>query len=193
MYLSRLILFYFLVCLTIKSSKSYAFDPFTASMATSSIMDRIDEASNVGFALTDLLSEVGIQNDNGNDLNSAIDSIRGYHNEVKDAQWNTTDISEAISRTLENGESLERRMNSLKNAVQASKKIAGIMGVRPKAADGAAKIQEIRISSMMLEELQSIRKAQYLAYLEDKDAKIKREIYLQKILNQSEKGRGSKP
>ena len=40
---------------------------------------------------------------------------------------------------------------------------------------------------MMLEELQSIRRAQYLVILEDKEAKLKREVYMQEIL-QSEKG-----
>lgn len=182
----RLSLYLLVICSSLKSSRSYAFDPFTASMATSSIMEKIDEASNVGFALTDLLSEVGVQNDNGKDLNTAIDSVRSYQNEAREIQWSSSDLKDSISRTLENGENLQKRMNSLKNVVQASKKIAGIMGIRPKAADGAARIQEITINSMMLEELQSIRKAQYLAFLEDKDAKLKREIYFQKILNQSE-------
>lgn len=188
----RLIIPFIILSLT-KSSKSFAFDPFTASMATSSIMDKIDEASNVGFALTDLLTEVGIQNDGDKDLNQAIDQLNSFQSQSRDAQWTTEDFNHSLNMTLENGQNLEKRMNALKNTVQASKKIASIMGFRPKAAESAVKIQEIRISSMMLEELQSIRKAQYLAYLANENEKIKREIYIQKILHQSDQERRNKP
>lgn len=176
-----------------KSSKSFAFDPFTATMATNSIMDKIDEASNIGFAFTELLTEIGIQNDGNKDLNQAIDQLNSFQTQSRDAQWTTDDFNHSLNMTLENGQNLEKRMNALRNAVQASKKIASLMGFRPKAAESAAKIQEIRISTMMLEELQSIRKAQYLTYLENENEKIKRELYIKKILHLSNQEMINKP
>jgi len=64
------------------------------------------------------------------------------------------------------------------------------MGFRPKTAEKAARIQEIKLDSMMLEELQAIRRSQYLAYLENQEAKHKRELLLKEILqSKSQKGR----
>lgn len=179
---SRRLVFPFIFLVT----KSFAFDPVTASIASEAIMDKVDEAADVGFSMTDLLSELGLESDAEKNLQSSLDKFSDYSSQARDLKWSSDDLKRSLSDDLNNGESLARRMKSLKNAVQASKRIATIMGFRPKAAEKAVHIQEIRLNSMILEELQSIRRAQYLAMLEDKDAKIKRDLYLEKIINQED-------
>lgn len=173
-------------------NRAMAFDPVTATMAAqtaNSVMGQIDEAADLGFALTDLLSEVGIDSHAEEEsLERAIDRLSQINSQARDLQWAHDDISRSINEDFSNGKSLSKRIRALRNTIRTSKEIATMMGFRPKAAEKAVKIQEIKLNSMMLEELQSIRRAQYLAYLESQEAKIKREVFLQEILQSSNSG-----
>lgn len=169
-----------------KTTKSFAFDPVAMAMTAQSaqnIINQVDEATDVGFALSDLMTEVGVEtNQEEEDLQKAVDRIYKINSEARDLKWTSEDLDRSLNEDLTNGRSIGRRIKAMKNAIQASKKIATIMGFRPKAAEKAVRIQQIKIDAMMLEELQSIRKAQYLAYLEDKEAKLKREVFIQELL-----------
>lgn len=169
-----------------KTDKALAFDPVsvaTAAQAAQGFMNQADEAADVGFALTDLMSEVGVDSENEEQsLQKALDRISDINNEARDLQWSHDDLNRSLNEDLASGNSLNKRIRAMKNAIKASKQIATIMGVRPKAGEKAVKIQEIKLNSMMLEELQAIRRAQYLSYLEDREAKLKRELFLREIL-----------
>lgn len=169
-----------------KTTKSFAFDPVAMAMTAQSaqnIINQVDEATDVGFALSDLMTEVGVEtNQEEEDLQKAVDRIYKINSEARDLKWTSEDLDRSLNEDLTNGRSIGRRIKAMKNAIQASKKIATIMGFRPKAAEKAVRIQQIKLDAMMLEELQSIRKAQYLAYLEDNEAKLKREVFIQEIL-----------
>ena len=173
---------------------AFGFDPFTA-MATAdhaySIMGKVEESADLGFALTDLLEELGIDSDSEEaEIQRALDRVDNIYSKSRELEWTGRDISENINGDLKRGKNITRRIKALKNTIQSSKKIAVLMGLRPKAGEKALRIQEIKIDSMMLEELQAIRRAQYLAYLEDKEAKNKREVFLAEILNQKKSKRG---
>jgi len=176
------------------SLRCFAFDPFTAAVTAQStydIMNKVDEAADVGFALSDLLEEIGIDSDNEEQmLQSSINRIENVYSKSRELGWLSSDLSNSINYDLKQGQTLSKKIKALKNSVQSSKKIATIMGFRPKAAEKAARIQEIKLDSMMLEELQAIRRSQYLAYLENQEAKHKRELLLKEILqSKSQKGR----
>lgn len=169
-----------------KTTKSFAFDPVAMAMTAQSaqnIINQVVEAADVGFALSDLMTEVGVETkQEEEDLQKAVDRIYKINSEARDLKWTSEDLDRSLNEDLTNGRSIGRRIKAMKNAIQASKKIATIMGFRPKAAEKAVRIQQIKLDAMMLEELQSIRKAQYLAYLEDNEAKLKREVFIQEIL-----------
>ncbi len=175
-----------------RASRSFAFDPVTVAMTAQSaqtMMSQVDEAADLGFALTDLMTEVGVETDSEEEsLQKSVDRLYKINSEARDLKYTSEDLDRSLNEDLNKGKSLTRRIKALKNSIQASKKIATIMGFRPKAAEKAVRIQQIKLDSMMLEELQSIRRAQYLAYLEDKEAKLKREVFIQEIL-EAEKGR----
>lgn len=177
--------------MVMRASKSFAFDPVTVAMTAQSaqtMMNQVDEAADIGFALTDLMSEVGMESDDEEEsLQKAVDRVYKINSDARDLKWTSEDLDRSLNEDLSKGKSLTRRIKALRNSIQASKRIATIMGFRPKAAEKAVRIQQIKLDSMMLEELQSIRRAQYLAYLEDKEAKLKREVFIQKIL-EAEKG-----
>ena len=177
----------------VTAKRSFAFDPYSAAMAAESaysFMNKADEAADVGFALTDLLEELGQDSDAEEEmLQSSMNRIEGVYSKTRELGWLGSDLSNSINYDLRQGKSLTKKIKALKNTIQSSKKIATIMGFRPKAGEKAARIQEIKINSMMLEELQAIRRAQYLAYLENQEAKHKRDLFLKEIL---ESGKGTK-
>lgn len=182
--------------LVIYSKRSIAFDPYTAAMTAETaynFMNKADEAADVGFALTDLLEELGEDTDGEEEMiQSSMNKIENVYSRTRELGWIGSDLSNSINNDLRQGKSLSKRIKALKNTIQSSKKIATIMGFRPKAGEKAVRIQEIKINSMMLEELQAIRRAQYLAYLEDQEAKHKRELFLKEILDSDKPKRKGK-
>lgn len=185
------------ILISVSAVRVLAFDPYSAMVAADhaySFMNKVEEASDVGFALTDLLEELGIDADSEEaEIQRALDRIDSVYSRSRELQWAGTDISESVHGDLVKGKNIAKRIKALKNTIQSSKKIAILMGFRPKAGEKAVRIQEIKIDSMILEELQSIRRAQYLAYLEDKEAKNKREVFLAEILNQKKAPTRGKP
>lgn len=178
-----LVLPFFLI---VYAKRSMAFDPYTAAMTAQTaynFMNKADEAADVGFALTDLLEEIGEDTETEEEMiQSSMNKIEGVYAKTRELGWLGSDLSNSINNDLRQGKTLTKRIKALKNTIQSSKKIATIMGFRPKAGEKAVRIQEIKIDSMMLEELQAIRRAQYLAYLEDQEAKHKRDLFLKEIL-----------
>lgn len=185
------------ILISVSAVRVLAFDPYSAMVAADhaySFMNKVEEASDVGFALTDLLEELGIDADSEEaEIQRALDRIDSVYSRSRELQWVGTDISKSVHGDLVKGKNIAKRIKALKNTIQSSKKIAILMGFRPKAGEKAVRIQEIKIDSMILEELQSIRRAQYLAYLEDKEAKNKREVFLAEILNQKKAPTRGKP
>lgn len=180
------------VLLSVK--RSFAFDPYSTAMAAQtaySFMNKADEAADVGFALTDLLEELGADTESEEEmLQSSMNRMESVYSKTRELGWLGSDLSNSISNDLTQGKSLTKKIKALKNTIQSSKKIATIMGFRPKAGEKAVHIQEIKINSMMLEELQAIRRAQYLAYLENQEAKHKRDLFLKEILESGKQSKG---
>lgn len=178
----------------ISAKRSFAFDPYSTAMAAQtaySFMNKADEAADVGFALTDLLEELGADTESEEEmLQSSMNRMESVYSKTRELGWIGSDLSNSINNDLTQGKTLTKKIKALKNTIQSSKKIATIMGFRPKAGEKAVHIQEIKISSMMLEELQAIRRAQYLAYLENQEAKHKRDLFLKEILESGKQNKG---
>ena len=178
----------------ISVKRCFAFDPYSTAMAAQtaySFMNKADEAADVGFALTDLLEELGTDTDSEEEiLQSSMNRMESVYSKTRELGWIGSDLSNSINNDLAQGKTLTKKIKALKNTIQSSKKIATIMGFRPKAGEKAVHIQEIKINSMMLEELQAIRRAQYLAYLENQEAKHKRDLFLKEILESGKHSKG---
>jgi hypothetical protein len=169
-------------------STAYSFDPTTVAMgaqAVSGIMgglDKADEAADLGFSLGDLLSELGLEPEGEGAMKNAVSNLEDLSAKARDLRWSKDDVRTALDYDLKRANSVADKLKVLRNMISVSKRIATIIGVRPKAGEKAAVIQEIRINSMILEELQAMRRAQFLAYLEDRETKARRDIFMQEIL-----------
>lgn len=177
----------FLFWISIVPFKTQAFDPTSLLTATQSLsgvlggLDKVDEMADLGFALTDLLSELGVETESEADIDRAAKKLEDLNSRARDLKWTHQEIKQALESDLRQTGSLKEKLRGLRTMISASKRIAEIMGVRPKAAERASQIQSIRINSMILEELQAQRRQEYLAYLEKKEAQTKRDLFLAEI------------
>lgn len=159
-------------------------DAAAGAQAVSIFMDKMDEAAGVGFAVSDLLEDLGLENDNEEQLEKAVSELESINSKIRDARWTHDEFKQITDYDLKRGRSLTTKIKALSRLIDWSKKVASVAGVRPKAADAALKVQQIKIDSMILEELQSMRRTQYLAHLENQKYKTDRELYLNEILEQ---------
>lgn len=180
----------FFFCLFVLSDKTFAFDPTTVALGAQVVsgivggIEKADEMADLGFALGDLLSELGLELDGEGELKNAVSRLEDLNSKARDLKWSREDVRTALDYDLKNATSVAEKIKALRNMISASKRIAAIIGIRPKAGEKAATIQEIRINSMILEELQGLRRAQFLSYLEDREAKARRSIFMQEIVDQ---------
>lgn len=181
------------LALSVTTSFAWAFDPTAIAMGGQALsgvlggLDKADEMADIGFVFGDLLSELGVETGTNEEINRAVTRLEGLNAKARELRWNETEIKDALASDLNEANSLKERIKTLRTMISASKRIAEIMGVRPKAGERASQIQNIRINSMILEELQAQRRQQFLAYLEAKEAKSRRDLLLQEI---QEKERG---
>lgn len=170
--------------------KCLAFDPVTVAagaQAVSGIMqglEKADKVADIGFSLGDLMSELGVAPESEGEMKDAVSRLERLNSKAKDLQWTKEDIRNALDYDLKRAVTLSEKVRALRNLISASKKVATVIGMRPKAAERAARVQELRVNSMILDELQSIRRAQFLAYLEDREKKARRDIFIQEIIEQ---------
>jgi hypothetical protein len=175
---------------------AFAFDPMTIAagmQAVSSIMgslDKVDEMADLGFAFGDLLGELGVETGSEEEISRSVGRLEELNRKAQDLKWSGQDIRQALQSDLNSANSLKDKLKALRNMISASKRIATIMGVRPKAGVAATQIQNIKINSMILEELQAQRRQQFLVYLEAREAQTKRAIFIQEI---QENERGKNP
>ena len=127
------------------SLSARAFDPFTtlsAAGSMTSIMNKADEAATVGFALTDLLEELGQDStEEEKTIQNSLDKLENLQSQTRELEYLSSDINQSLEYDLKRGNNITRKLKALKNTIAASKKIATIMGLRPKAAEGAAHIR----------------------------------------------------
>ncbi|MBS1972654.1 MAG: hypothetical protein JSU04_20265 [Bdellovibrionales bacterium] len=172
------------------SQRSFSFDPTTVAMGAQAVsgivggLEKADEAADLGFALGDLLSELGIESEGDGEVRNAVARLEDLNSRARDLRWSRDDVRNAIDYDLKRATTIAEKIKALRNMISASKRIAAVMGIRPKAGEKAATIQEIRINSMILEELQGLRRVQFLSYLEDREAKARRNIFMQEIVDQ---------
>ncbi|WP_413942685.1 hypothetical protein [Bdellovibrio sp. HCB-162] len=176
-------------------SSVWGFDPTLIASGAETIsgilggLDKADEVADIGFALGDLLSELGVDNGTEAQMDKTIKRLEDLNQKAKELKWSHAEIKEALESNLSESRSLKERINSLRSMIAASKKIAAILAVRPKAGEKANQVQLIRVNSMILEELQDMRRAQFLALMEQREIKARRDIFLQEIIEKERGGR----
>ena len=189
--------------LIIKSSVSLAFDPYTAmtvAQTTSGVLgsmkgisENFEDLSNFSDLLgitTDVMDEsVGLAGDLGYEsdtsaIDNKVEKLEELNSKIKDLKWSKDEMKYALDSDINQAKSLTQKIKQMRKIISVSKKLGGIFGLKTKGSEKVATLQQVKISSSMLDELQSMRKMQLLAYLEDKERIINQDLYLNKLLNE---------
>lgn len=179
-----------IVAITLATTRSHAFDPFTVAMGAESLgglmggMNEAQDAADAAYAFGDLLSELDVETTSDEELNKAVSKLNELNSKASEAKWSTQDLKDALNGELQKADTIAGKIKKLKNLIAASKRIATMMGIRSKTAEKAAHLQQININAQMLEELQGLRRDQFLASLEDKKVKAERSLYLSHLIQQ---------
>lgn len=136
------------------------------------------------------MTELDIEQNSDAELQRAVGRLNELNQKAQELKWSSQELKNALNGDIQKADTFAAKIKTLKNMIAASKRIAVIMGVRSKTAEKAAHLQQININSQMLEELQGIRREQFLSMLEAKEFKIKRELYLQRAI-EAERGQTS--
>lgn len=189
--------------LIIRSTVSLAFDPYTAmtvAQTTSGVLgsmkgisDNFEDLSNfsdlLGISNETMDESVGLAGDLGYEsdtsaIDKKVEKLEELNSKIKDLKWSKDEMKYALDSDINQAKSLTQKIKQMRKIISVSKKLSGIFGLKTKGSEKVATLQQVKISSSMLDELQSMRKMQLLAYLEDKERIINQDLYLNKLLNE---------
>ncbi len=169
----------FSVTISLSGSKGLAFDP---TALVGGVLGGVDEGINVGFALTDLLGELDVAPESEEEVRKAVGELEKLSSKVNQYNSNQKEVASLLQTDLSKAKTLQDKIRAVKTMISASKRIAEIMGVRPKAGAAAAQVQQMKINSMILDELQAIRRQMFLSSLANRESEARRSILLNDIV-----------
>lgn len=181
----------------------FAFDPFTTLTAANSAAGLFSSAKGISETVGDLsqfseflgtasesFEEVdGLANDLGfesdsNELDNKVQNLEKLNSQLRDLKWTNEDLKYTLDSDINTTKSLSQKIRQMRKLISISKKLAGVFGLKTKGSDKIATLQQVKISSMMLDELQAMRKIQLLGYLENKGRIAKQDIFLNRIVTE---------
>ena len=194
----------------LESEKAFAFDPFTALTATSSAASILGSAQGISETLGDvsqfsdflgiasetldesagLASDLGYETDS-KELDEQVGRMEDLNQKLKEIKWNSQELKYTFDGDIQRTKSLAQKIRHMRRIFSISKKLAGAFGLKSKGSEKVATLQQVKINSMMLDELQAMRRLQLLAFLEEKEREARQDIYLNKIVIQEEKKKRS--
>lgn len=194
-----------ILIINLHSLKVFAFDPFTVMTATNTTVGFLNSTKDLTDTLdlsqfsdvlgiasetldesSSLASELGYEG-NSADLDHRVQKLQSLNTKLKDIKWNSEDLKYTLDSDINNTKSLSQKIKQIRKIISISKKLAGTFGLKTKGSDKVATLQQVKVSSLMLDELQAMRQVQLVSYLEDKERIANQDIYLNKLLSEETK------
>jgi hypothetical protein len=182
-----------IVLIVITGSTAYAFDPFTiatGAQAVSGILGSIrevDELADAGFAVADLVDELDIDTETDQEIEIQVRRLEEIERQSRSLRDGERDIKSLIGQDLARSRSFASRVRRVRDMIQTTKRLAALMGLRPKAGEKGLKVQEARLQYMILDELMAIRRMQFESALENKEQRAKYQLALGQVLEEEGK------
>lgn len=190
-----------IAALIFKSRSAQAFDPFTvvtaggaaANMlnATKGIADTVGDLSQFSEFLgtaadtfeetNGLASDLGYESDTSA-LETQVQKMENVNSKLQDLKWHSEDLKYSLNPEINHARSMSQKIRQFRKILSISRKLAGVFGLKTKGSDKIAMLQQVKISSMMLDQLQGMRTSQLMDHLENKIQKANQDIYLNKII-----------
>lgn len=178
------------ILIVLIGSKAFAFDPFTiatGAQAVSGIMgglDKIDELADAGFAVSDLLSELEIEPETDQEIEAQVRRLEALENQMRDLRVSKKELSSLVATDFARAQTFQAKVRRLREMIRTTKRLATLLGLRPKAGEKALKIQETRLQYMILDELMAIRRMQFEEALNSKESRAKFQLSIAKVLDE---------
>ncbi|WP_413578594.1 hypothetical protein ACLVWU_08660 [Bdellovibrio sp. HCB290] len=170
-----------------------AFDPTTLAIATKAVVggvSGVDETLDAGFAFSELLEELEVETEADDEVGESVQRLEELKKKTYGLYDSKEDLVRYFERDLKRAKTASSKLRAIKNMIESSKRIASIMGVRPKTGQAAASIQQMRINTMILNELQEIRRNQESQVLKENEARYRRSILLDQIVKEEKARQG---
>jgi hypothetical protein len=185
--------FFNFLCIICISAPALAWDPTTLAVgarSVSSILGGLDEAqeiADIGFEASQLFTDLGVDYGEDKAIQSELEKLEAFSRKSKELRWSSAELNRALETDLNRAKNLSGKIRSLRNVIRVSQNMATVFGLKKSTNDKALKVQDLRVSSMILEELQALRREHLLTYLEEKEQKTKRSLLLQEIIEKERK------
>lgn len=179
-----------IVLIVMTGSNALAFDPFTIAagvQAVSGIMGSIreaDEMADAGFAVADLVDELDIDTETDQEIEAQVKRLEEIERQSRNIRDGERDIKSLIGQDLARSRSFASRIRRVRDMIQTTKRLAAMMGLRPKSGEKGLKVQEARLQYMILDELMAIRRMQFEHALESKEQRAKYQLALGQVLEE---------
>jgi hypothetical protein len=177
--------------------KAHAFDPFTIATGAQAVsgilggLEKVDELAGAGFAISDLLTELDIDPETDQEIEAQVKRLEELDRQARDMRSAGRDVRSLTAHDLQNNllrsKNFATRIKRVREMIRTTKRLAAIMGLRPKASEKALKIQDARLQYMILDELMAIRRMQFESSLENKEQRAKYQLALGQVLEEEGK------
>lgn len=176
--------------IVVTSSNALAFDPFTIAagvQAVSGIMGSMreaDEMADAGFAVADLVDELDIDTETDQEIEAQVKRLEEIERQSRNLRDGERDIKSLLGQDLARSRSFASRIRRVREMIQTTKRLAAMMGFRPKSGEKGLKVQEARLQYMILDELMAIRRMQFESALANKEQSAKYQLALGQVLEE---------
>lgn len=178
------------ILIVLIGGKAFAFDPFTiatGAQAVSGIMgglDKIDELADAGFAVSDLLTELDIDPETDQEIEEQVRRLELLERQMRELRISRKELSGLITSDFARAQTFQSKVRRLREMIRTTKRVAALLGLRPKAGEKALKVQETRLQYMILDELMAIRRMQFEEALNSKESRAKFQLSIAKVLDE---------
>ena len=117
------------------------------------------------------------------------------NSDLREIKWSSDELKYSLESDIDSTKSFAQKLKQMRKMLSISKKLASAFGLKTKGSDRVATLQQVKINSMMLDELQSMHRMQLLAYLDSKEKAAKQDVFINKIILEEKKNgnlRGSR-
>ncbi len=173
------------------SPRCFAFvDPFTIAAGVQVVsgvmgaMKETDEVMDIGISASELMGEFDVDNSSDDEIRGQIKRLEALSQQGRELRDVTERGKSLFDNDLDRSRSLAQKLKTIREMVKFSKRVAALMGVRPKAGERALKVQEVKINYLILDELMAIRQMQFSSLLESKEQKERLQIAMERVLRE---------
>lgn len=150
----------------------------------------VEEVIDSGFAFGELLNELDVETGSDSEADQSIHELEELKRKTLGLKDSQEDLVRYFERDLRKAKSSAAKLRAIKNMIESSKRIASIMGVKPRTGQAAASVQQMKINTMILNELQEIRRNQEFQVLKDNQVRYRRSILLDQIVKEERQRQG---